>query len=173
MSDRGGADGDGPGNVTVEPAEPGDVDAVADCWVALARGQRKFNSHLHAEENRLTMRDSLARNLAAGGVFVARDEEVVGFVACYLEDGMYEQDVRRGIVSNLFVRPARRGEGIGRALLQTAERHLASSGASVVSLDVMAANEEARSFYAAAGYEPHRIEMERPVETDKGTRGDR
>ncbi|MFB6255125.1 MAG: N-acetyltransferase, partial [Haloplanus sp.] len=67
--------------VTVEPAVPGDADAIADLWVALAADQRRHGSHLCADANRDAIRESLARHAAADGLTLARDDGAfVGFV---------------------------------------------------------------------------------------------
>lgn len=91
----------------------------------------------------------------------SEDADLVGFVMFDLEAGAYVQDVSRGVVRNLYVRPERRGDGIGEALLTTAEAALNDAGADVVTLEAMATNERAHSFYSDLGYTPHRIEFEK------------
>ena len=151
----------------IESAEMDDVDDLADLWVALAGGQRAHRSHIKAEKNREAIREALARTIISDGVRIAYEgKTVVGFVMFSLETGRFELDVSRGVVQNLFVRPEHRGRRVGSRLLATAERALADAGADVVSLDAMAANEDARRFYERHGYRPHRIEFEKPVEND-------
>ncbi|WP_411966781.1 GNAT family N-acetyltransferase [Haloferax sp. YSSS75] len=171
----------------VAVAEISDLDVLSDLWVELARGQRAFGSHLHADENRAMVRASMARHVTFDGILVARAEttstpdgaspdapdDVLGFVMFEVEMGTYEQDVTRGTVSNLFVRPDRRGEGVGSRLLEAAEDKLRDVGADVVSLDVMAANESARRFYRRHGYRPHRIELEKSMQNDTHSKEDR
>jgi ribosomal protein S18 acetylase RimI-like enzyme len=87
----------------------------------------------------------------------------VGFVMFDLETGTYAQDVSRGVVRNLYVRPPHRQAGVGAALLDAAEASLAEAGADVAALEAMADNDRARSFYADHGYTPHRVEVEKPL----------
>lgn len=105
-----------------------------------------------------------------------QDSDLIGFVMFDLEAGTYTQDVSRGIVRNLYVRPEYRGDGVGRVLLTTAEAALDDAGADVVTLEAMAANERARSFYHNQDYVPHRIEFEKPLnktdQSDTHTRED-
>jgi ribosomal protein S18 acetylase RimI-like enzyme len=105
-----------------------------------------------------------------------QDSDLLGFVMFDLEAGTYTQDVSRGIVRNLYVRPEYRGDGVGRVLLTTAEAALDDAGADVVTLEAMAANERARSFYHDQDYVPHRIEFEKPLnktdQSDTHTRED-
>ncbi|WP_418286100.1 GNAT family N-acetyltransferase [Halorubrum sp. DTA46] len=161
-------DGEAAG-VAIGPATIDDVDAVTDLWIALAAGQRRHGSTLLAEENRGAVREWVARSTVTGELLVARateghaDRVPVGFVAFSLERGGYDRDRTRGTVSNLFVVRERRGDGIGSALLSAAERALHEAGAKTVALEALADNERARAFYAAHGYEPHRVELTKSV----------
>jgi len=168
--------------VSVELGTIADVDAVADLWVDLCAGQREFGSHFLAEENRARVREAVAQNAVADELLVARadpevrdesDEsaaEIVGFVTVSVESGTYDRDVTRGLVQNIYVVAHRRGDGIGSELLAEAETRLAEAGADAVSLDVMADNEAARRFYRRHGYAPHRVELEKSVESDTLTK---
>ena len=185
--------------VSIEVGTTADADAVADLWVELAESQREFDSHLLPGENRQQVRESVAQHAVAGELLVARadeadpqsasaeadgahdatdaagpkeptDPELVGFVTFGIESSNYDQDVVRGVVRNIYVVPARRGEGIGSALLDAAEAGLAEAGANVVSLEVMAENADARRFYRRHGYAPHRVELEKSVESDTLTK---
>ncbi|WP_380677635.1 GNAT family N-acetyltransferase [Salinigranum sp. GCM10025319] len=158
--------------VRIEPATLSDVDALVDCWVELARGQRAYDSHLAAEENRTPVREALAQHVVTDGVRVARDDGVVGFVMFSIESGDYEQTLTRGVVHNLFVAPEARRQGIGSALLAAAEEALTAAGADVVSLEAMATNDGARRFYERHGYHTHRVELEKPTRSDTHSKED-
>ena len=163
-------DGDEPtpeqgGGVTVERPPTEAADAVADMWVDLATDQRRHGSHLLAEPNRGRVREAALRGIVTDSLLVATDgDDVVGFVTFDVEAGSYEQDATRGLVENLYVVPDRRGEGIGTALLAAAEDRLRERGCEAFFLEVMAANDSARRFYREAGYEPHRVQLERTAE---------
>lgn len=158
----------------VQPATLSEVDLLADWWVELAAEQRAYDSHLFSEANRELIREAIGRGVVAGTILVARPEadgtqneefeEPFGFVMFSMETGRYRQDVTRGIVDNLYVRPAARNQGIGAELLEAAEQTLREAGAEAVSLDAMAENEGARRFYRRHGYSPHRIEFEKRFE---------
>ncbi|QZP39014.1 GNAT family N-acetyltransferase [Halobaculum magnesiiphilum] len=169
-----------------------DVDAVADLWVALADGQRSYGTHLAAAENRPDAADAAARAVVTDGLVVARgpdsdesdpgdtdgsdsdgtgsprseSDAIVGFVTFGVESGRYDLDVTRGVVYNLFVREHYRGVGVGSQLLATAESSLGDAGVDVISLEVMADNADAKRFYDRHGYEPHRVELEKPIRGD-------
>lgn len=152
----------------IEQPDVSDADRLAELWVALAADQRAYGSYLLPEANRETIRESVARHVITGGLFVARDEGddgtdgaggIVGFVMFGPETGAYEQDVQKGVVQNIYVDPERRGEGIGGRLLAAAEDAMRADGAETIVLDVMARNERARAFYRRHGYHDHRVTM--------------
>lgn len=177
-----------PMSVRIDAATAEDAEAVVEMWLALAEGQRSYGSHLRAEDNREQIRDAIARHIVLDGLRIARlhgdqadasdsefpEQGLVGFVMFGLEAGTYVQDVSRGVVRNLYVRPEYRGDDVGSALLKTAETALNDAGADVATLEAMAANERARSFYEDHGYTPHRVEVEKPLggadENDTHTR---
>lgn len=163
-----------PGAVEIGVAETTDAEAIAECWVDLAREQRQHGSDLAAEGNREAINATVLTHIVADEVFVARpasedgpDEgPILGFVTFEAETGRYEETVDRGIVHNLYVRPAHRDRGIGRRLLERAETALAERGVEVVTLDAMAANDDARRFYERAAYESHRVTLRKSLESD-------
>jgi ribosomal protein S18 acetylase RimI-like enzyme len=174
--DPAGESGPGP---TIEPATMDDLDAVVDGWLALAADQRRHGSHVLVDPNRETVTETVGGHVLAGEVLVARPpdgadsgEALVGFVVVRMEGDAYERDAARGDVPALWVAPGHRGDGVGAALLSAAEQLLAERGAEAVRLEVLAANDGARRFYARAGYEEHRHVLEKPLDgADEGTAG--
>ena len=144
-----------------------DVDTIVDLWVRLAESQRAHGSHLFGDRNRTAVRETVVQRVVAENVRIAREgQQTVGFVMVTIDSGRYEQDETRGIIENIFVEPGYRNQGIGSELLDAAEELLRQAGADVLALEAMADNESARQFYRAHGYAPHRIELEKPTETD-------
>jgi len=93
-------------------------------------------------------RASLERKLAAGdGLFWAaeRGGRVIGTI-------MAGWDGHRGWLYSLAVAPDARRGGVARALVAHAETALVARGCPKVNLQVLASNEPARAFWAAAGY---------------------
>ena len=162
-----GASAELPADVSIDPADGGEADRLADLWVDLADDQRRHRSHLRADANRPAIHETMLQHVVSGTVLVARrGDGVVGFVTFGTESGRYRQDARRGMIHNIYVRPADRGVGIGSALLGHAEAALGAMGVDAVALQSMAANDAARSFYRRHGYAPHRIELEKPINDD-------
>lgn len=159
-------------SMRIEVPRLDEIDAVVEQWVSLAFDQRQYGSHLEASTNRATIRESFSQHAIAGGILVARAPDLVGFVTFSPELGSYDQDVSRGVIENLYVQADRRGEGIGSKLLSAAESALADAGADVISLEAMAANDDARRFYERHGYVTHRVELEKSAGVDARTGGD-
>ncbi|MEF8774979.1 MAG: GNAT family N-acetyltransferase [Haloarculaceae archaeon] len=156
--------------ITTPDASP---DELAGLWVDLAESQRGHDSHIQPAANRPRIRQAIAEHLVQDRVLVAREDgEVLGFVMYTIERPAYNQDVHRGVVENLYVRPERRSEGIGSALLEAAEDALADQGLDAITLEVMARNDGARRFYRRAGYEVRRVQLEKSLGTDTTSRGD-
>ena len=153
----------------IEPADMEDVDEITEQWLDLAAEQLQYGSHLRVSANRETIRIALARHVTEGTALLARAEDIVGFVSFEVVDGVFEERVTRGRIQNLYVAPAWRDRGVGSALLDAAESALADAGADRVAIEAMAANEDARRLYEDRGYEPHRVEYERPIESDTQT----
>jgi len=149
-----------------------DVEALVDCWVELAADQQQYGSRLLTEANREAVANAVARHIVTGGMRVAREDEILGFIMYHVEDGRYQQDQTTGVIVNLYVRPEARGNGIGSDLLSAAEADLADEGVDTVSLEVLAANDDARRFYSRHGYRNHRIELAKSIENDTHSKGD-
>lgn len=159
--------------VTIGPGETSEADAIVDLWMDLAAGQRDHGSHIQTTDNRTRIRESIIRHIVGETLLVARagDGELAGFVMFTVESTGFEQDLQRGVIENLYVVPDVRNEGVGSALLDATHELLEARGVDAVALDVMASNEKARRFYRRHGYEPHRVEMERSVESDTHSKG--
>lgn len=169
-------------DVHITGIDPPDAVELAGQWVSLATEQRAYGSHLEAAANRARIEEMLARYAARDQVLVARatteapqavspdsktndsdGEPVVGFVMYRPRESLYELDCSRGLIENLYVVPECRDHDIGSQLLKSAESRLADQGLEIITLGAMADNEDARRFYRRHGYEPHRVEFEKPI----------
>lgn len=73
-------------------------------------------------------------------------DEILGYAVCWTIAG-------ESHLLNIAVHPARRGQGIGRALLTECIRRAARAGASVIYLEVRAGNDAAQRLYRSMGFE--------------------
>jgi ribosomal-protein-alanine N-acetyltransferase len=79
-------------------------------------------------------------------VAAGTDDEVLGYAVCWTI-------ARESHLLNIAVHPARRGQGIGRALLTECIRRAARAGASLIYLEVRAGNDVAQRLYRSMGFE--------------------
>lgn len=126
----------GQGNNRVEPVSPAGFDEIIAVWEASVRATH----HFLKEEDILYFKP-LIRNeyLQAVNLFCIRDER--GHIAGFL--GTSEDKVEM-----LFIDPAYRGRGIGKALL-----HYAVEELGIRKVDVNEQNEGATGFYLHYGFE--------------------
>lgn len=173
MSDPSPDASDLPEDVVIARADTDDAERMADCWVDLAEDQQSYGSHLDPAGNRSRMYEIMLQHAVDDTALVARREgSLVGFVTYGRESKHFQQDVNRGFIHNIYVRKGHRSEGIGSELLAAAEAELAILGVDAVALQAMATNDRARRFYTRHGFRPHRIELEKPTESDNLTTDD-
>ncbi|MCX8006705.1 MAG: GNAT family N-acetyltransferase [Coriobacteriia bacterium] len=79
-------------------------------------------------------------------VVARHGDSVVGYAMCRIDRG-------HGVIGRLAVIPARRGQGIGRALLGDALRYFARQGVRRAMLYTQAHNDEAQRLYRRFGFE--------------------
>jgi GNAT superfamily N-acetyltransferase len=122
--------------LTIRPAVAADAMVVADIYLASFHATYDFPLAHTDDEVRAWIRDVL---VAGGGTWVAVDPggEVVGMMA-----------IAPGELDQLYVRPDRLGEGIGRQLLDVA-RQWSPDGLALYTFQV---NARARRFYERNGF---------------------
>ena len=191
VSDDGVADsddrlGDGDDAFVVTGVDPTASERLAEMWVALARGQQDYGSHLKASANRQRVQAAISQYATNDQLLVARpptedersdpsavqpytdetEPDAIGFVMFRRQSNRYAVTRSRGLIENLYVVPDHRGRGVGSRLLAAAETRLSERGVDVVALEAMAGNGHGRRFYRRHGYCPHRIEFEKAVDSD-------
>jgi ribosomal protein S18 acetylase RimI-like enzyme len=130
--------------IAIRPLRPADEDAVIRLWRDAGLTRPWNDPRRDIERHRAVWPDLL---------LVAHDgETLVGAV-------MAGYDGHRGWLYYLASDPARRGQGIGRALVVEAEARLEALGCPKVQLMVRPGNEGVLGFYDALAYERFDIAM--------------
>jgi ribosomal protein S18 acetylase RimI-like enzyme len=137
----------------IRRVRPGEWEALRDIRLrALADAPTAFETRF--EEARLRpdewWLDWAARSAQGGGqaMFLAWDgEDAVGIAGTYVED-----DGNRWLIS-MWTAPERRGEGVGRALVETVAAFARAAGSRELLLEVTHGNEPALALYRASGFE--------------------
>jgi GNAT superfamily N-acetyltransferase len=131
--------------ITIRAATADDAAAVADVYLASFHATYDFPLAHTDDEVRGWIRQVL---VPAGGTWVAVDAagDVVGMMA--VEPGQAGEPGEPGELDQLYVRPDRLGEGIGRRLLEIA-REQSQDGLRLYTFQV---NARARRFYERNGF---------------------
>ena len=142
--------------------EESDDAALRRCVVVLQDSERAVDPLLLPGEvmaDRYCARIHERCREAAGKVYVAEeDSAVVGFVTVLARESFTELDDPPGhyaLITDLVVLESYRGRGIGRQLLERAERHAKQAGATELRIAVLANNGIARRLYLDVGFRPH------------------
>ena len=103
------------------------------------------------------IRDRLRANESV--IFLAESSgegsvEALGFVQLYPSFSSVSV-FRIWVLNDLFVTPAARGRGVGRALMEAARQHAIQTGAKRLTLETTAENRTAWSLYEDLGYVRH------------------
>jgi GNAT superfamily N-acetyltransferase len=70
---------------------------------------------------------------------------------------------RFAMISELVVESSARRQGIGRALLAEVERRARAAGLPRLMVGLLVGNAEAEALYAAAGFRPYALRLEKPL----------
>lgn len=158
-------------NIVIRPAQDADR-------VMLLSFVRELNLYEAAfEANRRTDADfpeptldvRLAETAAKDGIILVAVDgtgALSGWIAGHIEAGnvYVHDDLRRyGYISELFVDPARRGQGVAAALVEAVVAHVRSRGVRRLLVGALVGNAGALAAYEALGFRPHAIELERVI----------
>jgi ribosomal protein S18 acetylase RimI-like enzyme len=156
--------------MSIRPAEAADVRAMGRLGALLVRLHHDLDPERFLAATPETERgygSFLGRQLGRPEVVLLvaeRDGEVVGYAYAEIEGTDY-MALRgpAGVLQDLVVDPAHRGQGVGRALLDAALQALAAKGAPRVVLSTAERNEPAQRLFASAGFRRTMIEMTREL----------
>jgi len=142
--------------VIIRPACPGDEPAVVELVRELAV---TFDCSTTIDEH--YVRHFLASPVS--DVLLAFDEKAaVGLLSYAIVPGLFHA-ADSGLIEALVITEGRRGEGIGRQLLQTAVRLLEKAGCAEISVSAAAANEAAQKLYFAVGLTEASVLLEKHI----------
>ena len=159
--------------LVIRPATAADAPAMTAMFTALNRHEDTISHDRRTDPDggAETMRVALARVAETRGhaLVAERDGEVAGCLLLeFRTDAVFVRPELRphAYVSDLFVDPAQRGQGIGAALMREAERLAMARGMSRIGVGVLAGNTLAESLYARVGYSPYAVELLKTLPSD-------
>jgi len=143
--------------VIIRQAGPGDEPAVVDLVQELAV---TFDLPTTVDEH--YVRHFLASPVS--DILLAVDDDAtVGLLSYAMVPGLFHA-ADSGLIESLVIAEGRRGEGIGRQLLQTAVRLLEEKGCAEISVSAAAANEAAQKLYFEAGLTEASVLLQKHIE---------
>ena len=155
-----------PSAVTIRPASAKDMPAVGKLGALLVRLHHEFDGARFIAASPSTPKgyaSYLGTQLEEPDVVILVAEsggDVIGYTYAGVEGWDY-MALRgpAGVLYDIVVDPARRGEGVGRQLLDATLATLAERGAPRVVLSTAEQNEPAQRLFARAGFRRTMIEM--------------
>jgi GNAT superfamily N-acetyltransferase len=146
--------------IAIRPATSEDVGALTRLYLDSAEHHAGLDGDYYAVPDSSAVAAAVQSELASAhdttrAVLVADiDGEVLGSVEVEIRVAPPSSMIRPVPTAwiGVVVDQKRRGEGIGRRLLEAAERWARDRGAGAMMLDMSAANEPARAFYEDVGY---------------------
>jgi len=156
--------------VTIRPAVPADLPVIGRLGALLVRTHHDFDPQRFITATPQTEKAYgafLGTQIQDANVVVLvaeRDGEVLGYSYASVEGYDY-MSLRgpAGVLNDIVVDPAHRGQGIGRMLLDAALAALAVRGAPRVVLSTAEQNEPAQRLFTRAGFRRTMIEMTREL----------
>jgi diamine N-acetyltransferase len=161
--------------ITIRPAVLADYDGLCALWTVLDELHRIALPHMFRVPVGPRRQVGYVRSLIDGPdstllVAEAGDGALLGFLTVILRvaPAMSIRPERRyGEIDNLVVEPSHRRTGIGRSLMEAAERWAESRGLNSLDLGVHAFNREALAFYQSVGFSTRLRLLSRPVRSAK------
>ncbi len=153
-------------SITVRNAAPGDLAAIGTLGALLVRVHHEFDPQRFIAASPQTEQgyaSFLGSQLDESDVIVLVAEQegtVVGYTYAGIE-GIDYMSLRgpAGVLYDIVVEPACRGQGIGRTLLDATVAALHTRGAPRVVLSTAEKNASAQRLFSRAGFRPTMIEM--------------
>jgi ribosomal protein S18 acetylase RimI-like enzyme len=143
-------------NFTIRPLRPTEAESYREIRLeALRLHPEAFGSAFEQESLRpLTFFEARLTETVIFGGFL--DDALLGTAGFMADTGLKRK--HKGHLWGMYVRPAARGTGLSRALVQVVLEH-AKERVELIQLSVVAENATARRLYTSLGFEPFGIEQ--------------
>ena len=155
-------------DVLIRAAAPADIRALGRLGALLVRTHHDFDPKRFLAATPQTERSYgsfLGTQLDEPSILILvaeRDGEVIGYTYAGIEGNDY-MSLRgpAGVLHDIVVDPAQRGQGVGRMLLDATLEALEAKGAPRIVLSTAEQNESAQRLFSRAGFRRTMIEMTR------------
>jgi ribosomal protein S18 acetylase RimI-like enzyme len=147
-------------------ATNGDLTALTALWIALTEHHAALDPHFAlragAEGEARRLIEAMARDPDTA-IFVSGDPPGAFAIVNVRRAPPIHAETRRAEITDVYVSPAVRRRGAGRALVRAATEWASARGAERVEVQVSPHNPEAQAFRRAHGYGVHMNVLHRPL----------
>lgn len=144
--------------------------AVRECLIELQDFERELDPRMPpgAQIDKAYVTEMRKRCETSDGqiLVVEVGDDVAGYATVLSKvqsEDIDDGDLEYALISDLIVKNEFRGQGIGRALMQRAERFAVAKGAQSLRIGVLAANTSAHKLYTESGFSEVYVELEKPL----------
>lgn len=154
-------------DITIRPAEKDDYPGIYRLLLQIAGLHAQWRPDLFRPHPKLTEKDFRRRlkKSAKQPILVAiSDGRLVGHMFAAITHVKQRSHIKGRCmlyVEDLCVDEACRGQGVGRRLMQEADRLAREHECTLMELNVYSCNESAVAFYTSLGYTPQRLGLEK------------
>ncbi len=131
------------------------LDDAVKCWQNLVGDQSDHDSRISTNSLTITEQKQFLRNVILDGrLLVAIDsfEEMIGIATISIDLNMLDNSSTIWNISDVWVHPSYRRQGIATKLVAMCEKIAKSRGATEIRLHVYASNQPAAMMYGRLGY---------------------
>ncbi|MCJ9429891.1 GNAT family N-acetyltransferase [Kordiimonas marina] len=159
------------GDVTIRLSGPADRPACVRMMAALNTYENAFIgdrlTDLASADTHMTFLEEEAVRTGGFTLVAEEDGAVIGFLVCFAEaeEGSYvkPEKGRYGFISDLYLVPEKRGQGIAQALLKESEDRCRALGLADLRISALVANTGALRAYEKFGFRPKEIVLAKPL----------
>lgn len=146
--------------MTIRIAIPGDLPALTAFEQAIIDAERPFDETLRKDPFHYYDFDKLIHSENTCVLVAETDNEILGSGFATIKDAEpYLRHSRYAYIGLMYVKPAYRGQGINRQILEQLKQWIQQKGISEIRLVVYSQNEQAVKAYQKTGFMPHVLEM--------------
>ena len=131
------------------------LDEALLCWKNLVGDQSDYDERISSDSLTLTEQKQFLRNVILDGrLIVAMNsiEEMIGIATISIDLNMLDNSSSIWNISDVWVHPSYRRQGIATKLVDKCEKIAESRGANEIRLHVYASNQPAAMMYGRLGY---------------------
>ena len=141
-------------NYFLNLASPDNINQLVGFCRALNEEDPNFTGDIHFDENAIqTALEELIANPSLGRAWIIySDDTPIGYVVLTFGFSL-ESHGRDGILDEIYIAPAYRGQGIGTQVMRSVEAEARQLGLKKLYLEVERNNNRARSLYLKLGFE--------------------